>query len=322
MAHHPDEDEVDDEQPDPYPDQVLHPDGAAGGCPLFHAESVGPHPLFAGVRCRGGGAATVRSRDGDVTGVLIGGCALLGLAVGSFLNVVIYRVPRKESVVRPRSACPKCGTPIKERDNIPVVSWMLLRGRCRQCRATISARYPIVESFTAVLFVLAAIRFGRNWALPAYLVLLAALLALACTDLELYLLPKRIIYPALAMVSALLLLAAVATGDWHRLLIAVASGAVAFGLFFTINFINPRWMAFGDVRLALLIGVGLGWLGGGTALLGFFLGFLLGAVIGIGLILTKRITRKAPVPFGVFLAAGAAVAIYVAEPILRWYRPS
>jgi leader peptidase (prepilin peptidase) / N-methyltransferase len=264
----------------------------------------------------------VRSRDGDVTGVLVGFCALFGLAVGSFLNVVIYRVPRKESIVRPRSACPTCGTPIEERDNIPVLSWLLLRGHCRQCRSSISARYPLVELLTAVLFVLAAIRFGRDWVLPAYLVLLAGLLALACTDLEQYLLPKRIVYPSLAMVSALLLLAAVATGDWHRLWTAAASGAVAFALFFTINFINPRWMAFGDVRLSLLIGVGLGWLGTGTALLGFFLGFLLGAVIGIGLILTKRISRKTPVPFGVFLAAGAALAVYVGEPILRWYRPS
>jgi leader peptidase (prepilin peptidase)/N-methyltransferase len=255
-----------------------------------------------------------------VTGVLIGVCALLGLAVGSFLNVVIYRVPRKESIVRPRSACPSCGHPIAERDNIPVVSWLILRGHCRHCGSTISARYPLVESLTAVLFVIAALRFGRDWVLPAYLVLLAALLALACTDLEKFLLPKRIIYPALAMVGGLLVVAAVATGDWHKLGTAAASGAVAFALFFTINFINPKWMAFGDVRLSLLIGVGLGWLGPGTALLGFFLGFLLGAVIGVALILIKRINRKAPIPFGVFLAAGAALAIYLGDPILRWYR--
>jgi leader peptidase (prepilin peptidase)/N-methyltransferase len=257
-----------------------------------------------------------------VTGVLVGFCALFGLAVGSFLNVVIYRVPRKESIVRPRSACPTCGHPIAERDNIPVVSWLILRGHCRHCGTAITARYPLVESLTAVLFGLAALRFGRDWVLPAYLVLLAGLLALACTDFEQFLLPKRIVYPVLGLVSALLVVAAVATGDWHKLGIAAASGAVAFGLFFAINFINQKWMAFGDVRLALLIGVGLGWLGAGTAVLGFFLGFLLGAVIGIGLILTKRISRRTPVPFGVFLAAGAALAIYVGEPILRWYRPT
>jgi leader peptidase (prepilin peptidase)/N-methyltransferase len=257
-----------------------------------------------------------------VTGLLVAGCAVLGLTVGSFLNVVIYRVPRKESVVRPRSACPTCGTPILERDNIPVLSWLILGGHCRHCHGAISARYPVVESLTAALFAIAALRFGLDWVLPAYLVLLAGLLALACTDLEQFLLPKRIVYPVLVMVSALLVIAAIATGDWHNLWMAAASGATAFALFFTINLINPRWMAFGDVRLALLIGVGLGWLGPGTALLGFFLGFLLGAVIGVVLIVTKRISRRAPIPFGVFLAAGAAAAIFVGAPILRWYHPS
>ena len=261
------------------------------------------------------------SGDGGVTGLLVAGCAVLGLAVGSFLNVVIYRVPRKQSVVRPRSACPSCGTQIADRDNIPVVSWLALRGRCRHCQAPISVRYPIVESLTAGLFAGAALRFGFDWALPAYLAFLAGLVALACTDLEQLLLPKRIVYTTLAMVSGLLLVAAAATGDWHKLGTALASGAVAFAAFFTLNFINPRWLAFGDVRLALLIGVGLGWLGPGTALLGFFLGCLLGAVVGVVLIAAKRIQRRSPVPFGVFLSAGAALAIYTGEPILRWYRP-
>ena len=124
------------------------------------------------------------SGDGGVTGLLVAGCAVLGLAVGSFLNVVIYRVPRKQSVVRPRSACPSCGTQIADRDNIPVVSWLALRGRCRHCQAPISVRYPIVESLTAGLFAGAALRFGFDWALPAYLAFLAGLVALACTDLE------------------------------------------------------------------------------------------------------------------------------------------
>jgi leader peptidase (prepilin peptidase)/N-methyltransferase len=257
-----------------------------------------------------------------VTGLLIAGCAVLGLTMGSFLNVVIYRVPRKESVVRPRSACPTCGTPILERDNVPVLSWLILRGHCRHCQGAISARYPVVESLTAALFVGAALRFGVDWVLPAYLVLLAGLLALACTDLEQFLLPKRIVYPVLFLVSGLMVVAAIATGHWHNLWMAAASGAVAFTLFFAINFINPRYMAFGDVRLALLIGVGLGWLGPGTTLLGFFAGFLLGAVVGVGLILAKRMSRKTPIPFGVFLAAGAAIAIFLGGPILHWYRPA
>ena len=112
-------------------------------------------------------------------GVLIGLCAVLGLAVGSFLNVVIYRVPMNESVVSPRSACPSCGAPIRERDNIPVVSWLVLRGRCRDCHAPISARYPLVELACGALFAGTAARFGLQWDLPAFLVLFAGLLALS-----------------------------------------------------------------------------------------------------------------------------------------------
>ena len=146
-------------------------------------------------------------------GVLIGVCALLGLAVGSFLNVVIYRVPRHESIVSPRSACPTCAVPILRRDNIPVVSWLILKGRCRNCHSRISARYPLVELAGAALFAGATARFGYRWDLPAFLVLLGGLLALACIDLEHLLLPKRIVYPILGTVAALLVMASAATGQ-------------------------------------------------------------------------------------------------------------
>ena len=150
-------------------------------------------------------------------GVLIGLCALFGLAVGSFLNVVIYRVPRGESIVFPRSACPACGTPIRETDNIPVVSWLLLHGRCRQCQASISPRYPLVELACAGLFAGTAARFGYQWDLPAYLALFAGLLALSCIDVEHLLLPKKIVYPLTVLVTLLLLMAAAITGHWHLL---------------------------------------------------------------------------------------------------------
>ena len=120
-------------------------------------------------------------------------CGVLGLAVGSFLNVVIHRVPRKESVVAPRSRCPQCDHPVSARDNIPIVSWLLLRGKCRQCGASISIRYPLVELATAALFVAGALRFGASWDLPAYLVLFASLLAISAIDLELYIIPNRIV---------------------------------------------------------------------------------------------------------------------------------
>jgi leader peptidase (prepilin peptidase)/N-methyltransferase len=255
-----------------------------------------------------------------VTAFLVGVCAVIGLAVGSFLNVVIYRVPLKLSVVRPRSACPSCATPIANRDNIPVLSWVLLRGRCRTCGNPIAARYPLVELSGALLFAGAALRFGYDWALPAFLVFLAGLLALSFTDLEHYLLPVRIVYPMLGLVGALLVLAAAATGHWSRLGVAAACGVAATACFGGIWWINSRWMGFGDVRLAGVIGLALGWLGAGIALLGFFLAFLLGAVVGVALVATKRLGPKSHVPFGVFLALGSALAVFAGHPLLDLYR--
>ncbi len=155
-------------------------------------------------------------------GILIVLCGLFGLVVGSFLNVVIYRVPRGESVVSPRSACPSCGTQLLERDNVPVVSWLLLRGRCRHCHAPISAQYPLVELACAALFAGTAARFGYDWALPAFLVLFAGLLALSVIDVERLLLPKAIVWPLSLAVAALLVVAAAATGEWHDLLVGVS----------------------------------------------------------------------------------------------------
>ena len=167
-------------------------------------------------------------------GILIGLCAVLGLAVGSFLNVVIYRVPRGMSVVSPRSACPSCGTQILERDNVPVVSWLLLRGRCRHCHAPISAMYPLVELACAGLFAGTAARFGYNWALPAFLVLFAGLLALSVIDVERLILPKAIVWPLSVAVAALFVMAAAATGEWHDLLEGVICAAAWFVVFYTM----------------------------------------------------------------------------------------
>jgi leader peptidase (prepilin peptidase)/N-methyltransferase len=250
-------------------------------------------------------------------GVLIGGCALLGLLIGSFLNVVIYRVPRHESVVSPPSACPTCGAQIGPRDNVPVVSWLLLRGRCRHCHSPISWRYPVVELATAGLFAGVAGRLGYNWAVPAYLALFAGLLALSIIDVEHMLLPKAIVYPLLFMVAALLLMAAIATSEWHSLLVGALCGAGWFMLFFALNAVSPRYLGFGDVRLAPVLGLGLGWLGVGYVILGFFAANLIGAVIGVVLIATKRISRQQQVPYGIFLALGTAVAFFWGPELLR-----
>ena len=250
-------------------------------------------------------------------GVLIGFCALLGLVVGSFLNVVIYRVPRNESIVAPRSSCPACGSPIQSRDNVPVISWLVLHGRCRQCKEPISIRYPLVELACALLFAGTAARFGHQWDLPAFLVFFAGLLALSVIDVELMILPKKIVYPLTVLVAALLLLAAAVTGGWHHYVVGLICAAGWFVVFFVMNYASPRLLGFGDVRLSLVLGLALGWLGVGYVLLGFFAANVIGAVIGIILIASKRMDRQSPIPYGVFLAAGCAVAVFAGPELLR-----
>ncbi len=246
-------------------------------------------------------------------------CGILGLAVGSFLNVVIHRVPERQSVLRPRSRCPRCKVQLRSVDNVPVVSWLLLRGRCRSCHGAIPIRYLLVEAATAGLFVAAAVRLGPDPALPAFLVVFAALLAISAVDLERYIVPNRILYPALFVAAPLLVVAAAAGGEWSSLWGAALGGALAWGLLFAIHMASPRGMGFGDVRLAGLVGMLLGWLSIGHVLLGLFLGFLTAAVVGVALILTGTRGRRDKVPFGPFLALGTILAVLFGGPILSWY---
>ena len=248
--------------------------------------------------------------------LLIVGCGFLGLIIGSFLNVVIYRVPLHLSIVSPRSSCPSCHTPILERDNIPVLSWLLLGRKCRTCRAPISARYPLVELGCAGLFAGVAAREGFNWDVPALLIFVAGLLALASIDLERLILPKSIVYATLLLLAAALLLDAGVTHQWHRLLIAVLCALSWFVAFFSLNFLSPRYLGFGDVRLSLVLGLALGWLGIRYVILGFFAANFIGAVVGVTLIALKKMSRNQPIPFGVFLSIGAALAIYAGPELL------
>ena len=245
--------------------------------------------------------------------------ALFGLLVGSFLNVVIHRVPLRKSVVTPRSACPSCGMTLAEWDNIPVFSWLLLRGRCRGCAQPISVRYPLVELGTSLLFGAAALRLGADWALPAFCLFFAALLAVALIDLEHFIVPNRIVFPMLALSVPILGAAALLQGDGWPLATGVLGALLASNALLLINLINPRGMGMGDVKLALLLGLFLGWLGLGHVALGLFLGFLLGAVGGILLIAAGVKTRKDPVPFAPFLAAGAIIAVLAGEVLLDHY---
>jgi len=245
---------------------------------------------------------------------------LIGMVVGSFLNVVIYRVPLKLSIIRPRSACPQCRHPIAERDNIPVLSWIILRGRCRHCHSPISVRYPLVEASTGVLFALTAWRIGPHFDLGVFLVLDGSLIALALIDLEHLLLPRSIVYPTLGAVIGWLVASAAYYDQWHRLQIAAVCGAAWFIVFWLLNFFSPRSLGYGDVRLSLVLGIALGWLGVGDVLIGFFAANLLGAIIGLTLIGFKKMSRDQPIPYGVYLAAGATLAVLIGPVLLvHWH---
>ena len=245
-------------------------------------------------------------------------CAVLGLAIGSFLNVVVWRVPRGESVVRPASACPRCGTAVRPRDNVPVLGWLLLRGRCRACSARIGARYPLVELLTAALFAVMALRFGLDPVLPAFLYLAAVGVALALIDLDHKRLPDALTLPSYPVAVALLAVAALlgSDGSWVR---ALLGGLAMFAVYFVLCFAYPAGMGFGDVKLSGVLGLHLGWIGWGAWCVGLFLGFLLGALFGLGLIVARRGGRKTAVPFGPFMLAGALAAVLVGPQVAQAY---
>ena len=247
---------------------------------------------------------------------------LLGLVAGSFANVVIHRVPRRESVVRPASRCPSCGAPVAWRDNVPLVGWLLLGGRCRACRAPISARYPLVELAMGVLWFLVTLRLvaaGLGWAVPAYLALAFVCLVLAVIDASTRLLPNRITYPAFPVMLGLLGVASVGLGDPGRLGRGLLAAAAVGALFLALALISPRGMGLGDVKLAPTLGLALGWLSWGTVAVGVFAGFLLGGLAGLAAIALLGLTRKSLLPFGPWLVAGALLGVLAGGDVAAWY---
>jgi len=257
-----------------------------------------------------------------MTGVLVAASAVLGLVVGSFLNVVIWRVPRKEPVLRPGSHCPGCDEPIRPSDNVPLLSWARLGGKCRHCQAPIPVRYPIVEAGCAVLFGVAAARFGPSWALPGYLVFFAALLAVTVIDLKHFIVPDRITAPLTLAAVPLLGIAAAGEGDWWAFIRALLGGLILFASFLSLNLVYSRGMGMGDVKLSFSLGLYLGWLGWGELLLGVFFSFLLGAVVSLVLLISGVRGTKDFIPFGPFLAAGTVIAVLWGASIIRWYSGS
>lgn len=240
---------------------------------------------------------------------------LLGLVVGSYLNVLIYRLPRGRSTIRSRSSCPYCGGSIRAVDNVPLLSFLLLRGRCRRCGAPISQRYPLVEALTALLFILCLWRFGPRPEAAAAALFVSLMLALAAIDLEHHLLPDKLTLPG---ILAGLLLQPWLPGSWLDAVIGALGGAGL--LILVMNFWywlrGEEGMGMGDVNMLALIGAFLGWKG---VLVTLFLATLAGALVGISLMALGRLGLRSKLPFGVFLAGAGVTALFAGEMLLRRY---
>lgn len=242
--------------------------------------------------------------------------AVVGLMVGSYLNVVIYRLPRGISTVLPRSRCPRCGSPIGAADNLPVLSYLLLRGRCRACGALISPVYPLVEMATAALFAACLRRFGLTAAAPAAALFCCLMIVLAAIDVEHLILPDRITLPGIVVGLALQ-----SWLPWGGLRSAAAGVVVGGGVLLAVwgtwyLVRREEGMGLGDVKMLALIGAFLGWKG---ALVALFVAALSGALTGLALMWGRGVGMKAKLPFGAFLALGGLVALFVGRDIADWY---
>ncbi|OFW66939.1 MAG: hypothetical protein A2Z12_00840 [Actinobacteria bacterium RBG_16_68_21] len=251
--------------------------------------------------------------------VTVAVAAFAGVLIGSFLNVVAYRVPAGISIVRPPSACPNCRAEIRAVDNIPVLSWVLLRGRCRACGQPISVRYPLVEAASGALFGITAAVIGLSWVLPAYLWFAAVTLVLAVVDLDEKRLPNLILYPGTAVAVVLLSTGALLEGTSGRLGQALAGGAAYFGGLLVIALVARGGFGMGDVKLAFLLGVFAAYRSWGSLAVAVFAAFVLGGLSAIVLMATRRAGRRDTIPFGPALVVGAWVAIAAGEAIASWY---
>ncbi len=261
-----------------------------------------------------------------------------GLLIGSFLNVVIARVPAGQSLVKPPSRCPRCETPILARDNIPVLSWLLLRGRARCCGEPISARYPVVEATTATAFGLVTVWVANRsadptWplggrylpsapvtiALLAMLSLAAVSIVLAMIDIDTRRLPFWIVAPATAVAVVLLAGSGALAGSGDAALRVFIGGAALWVVYRVLHLVYPTGMGYGDVRLSAMLGAYLAWLGYGALVVGAFAGFLLGALGGVTLMLLRGAGLKATIPYGPYMLAGTWLGLVVGEPLWRAY---
>lgn len=247
------------------------------------------------------------------TGAVLAG--IFGAIIGSFLNVVAYRLPRKESLSHPPSRCPSCGAPVKPYDNIPVLSWLLLRGRCRNCTARISWRYPLVEAGTGLLCALVVVAKGADEDAILGLVLVLLLVPITLIDLDHQIIPNRITYPG--VVGGIVIVALTDLSSLDENLIAAAA---AGGFLFVAWFLRPGGMGLGDVKLAFMLGIYLGRAVAPAMFAALISGSLIGAIIIARYGAAKG--RKMKIPFGPYLALGGLVGLFAGDAIVDWYLDS
>lgn len=258
---------------------------------------------------------------------------VFGLLIGSFLNVVAYRVPEGVSLLR-ESRCATCDSAIKPWHNIPVLGWLVLRGRCASCRAHISGRYPLVEAVTGITFAAVAwwavgstdlwlLSERQAWSLAllvvAFLYLAAVSIVLTLIDLDTRRLPNTIVLPSYIVALVLLGFVSALEGDWVPAMRAVIGMAALYAFYAILRVIRPGGMGGGDVKLAGVLGIYLGWCGWGALAVGSFAAFVLGGLFGIALIALRRAARKTAIPFGPWMIAGAWMGILAGDAIANWY---
>lgn len=238
---------------------------------------------------------------------------LLGLVIGSFLNVCIYRIPRNISIIKPFSFCPNCGNPIKPWHNIPIISFILLRGRCAYCSSKISFRYPLVEAINGFLYCLSYIKFGLDLSLPFILFFVSSLIVISFIDIDFQIIPDKISIPLILLGVVLSLLNKGFLNIASNLKDSLLGILIGGGVLLVVSIISKGGMGGGDVKLNAAVGAYLGWK---SVLLTIFLGSLVGSVVGL-VVLKKTGNRK--IPFGPFLAFGALVSLFFGNQILSWY---
>jgi leader peptidase (prepilin peptidase)/N-methyltransferase len=246
---------------------------------------------------------------------------VLGSFIGSFLNVIVYRVPLNRSIVSPPSTCTGCATPIKMYDNIPVLSWLLLRGRCRNCKSAISIRYPLVELGTGLFFGIVVWKFLPNALLLmlAFLFLAALSVVLGLIDLDTHTLPDRIVLPSYVVGAILLGATSVASGNYSALLRAITGMVVLWVIYLIIALVSSGGIGYGDVKFAGVLGLFLGYLSWGALITGAFAAFALGGIFGLALVASRRADRKSGIPFGPWMLIGAWVGVLFSTPIVAGY---